>query len=463
MDIQKFKKLLQDNGFPPVNIQECIKTINYIGVAQDIAWREGEGVLQGDIDLDNELLDFLIEKTIIIPGNSLYQNYPIYHLSSQYQDLFSKINNQIDGNKYEEVRSDLEDLDLSVLALIHSRDLYLKQMKDLSISDFNFESQVDYSILQQNSEYGEDLYLYFSEILSRFIEIMENHGIYYEITQFQSNRRQYHKDKFIGNQKVIKKLEQNYDIFYAKWANIIKNLNSEIKSVKRKLLNQQETRKTFLYQEDQNLDSLQSMINELSNRGYIKLLKKENNFLEISILDDITYNSEISKYIQGRIDSVTTPIIQQLLHKMKKDTTVPLEIDFSSIPSEKKVVFISYAQIDETIYPIQKIANTLKYFDDISEVFLWETHAKDDILDYMVEYVQRCDALLLFCSPNATSSKGVNLELKMALKAGKRIIPIFFREADIPLFLPYDMGIQYYPFNFQINIDKLHSLIVPTL
>ena len=89
------------------------------------------------------------------------------------------------------------------------------------------------------------------------------------------------------------------------------------------------------------------------------------------------------------------------------------------------LVFVSYATKDVELFKIQRIAEELTKFDEIEDVLYWQEDMQDNIIKYMNDNLERCDVVLLFCSPNALSSVPVEKEWTAADIMGKPIIPIF--------------------------------------
>ena len=121
-------------------------------------------------------------------------------------------------------------------------------------------------------------------------------------------------------------------------------------------------------------------------------------------------------------------------------------------------IFMSYATKDENIFRIRDIAENLKGYKEINEVLYWQKDNKDNIIEYMNDNLSSCDALLLFCSPNSLDSEPVKKEWTAAEKHNKPIIPIFTKTEYIPFLLSNREGIEYDPFDFDNNIQRLFDL-----
>jgi len=98
-------------------------------------------------------------------------------------------------------------------------------------------------------------------------------------------------------------------------------------------------------------------------------------------------------------------------------------------------LFFSYSKKDTSRFHISKLAKLLKKLPEINDIYYYQAIPFSDIYDYMEEYIERSDIILLFCSENAKYNKYVKLEWKSAFDVGKQIIPIYEDEQDIPILL----------------------------
>jgi len=156
--------------------------------------------------------------------------------------------------------------------------------------------------------------------------------------------------------------------------------------------------------------------------------------------------------------------IEQLIEKrveIKKFQAKPIDLDDKEMGASKGVlVFISYATKDAEVYDVRKIAEILTKYERINDVLYWQEDMKDNIIKYMNDNLDRCDAMLLFCSPNALASGPVEKEWTAADIMGKPIIPIFNNPDHIPPLLKTRLGVQFDPFDLQKNIDEIYSLLL---
>ena len=127
------------------------------------------------------------------------------------------------------------------------------------------------------------------------------------------------------------------------------------------------------------------------------------------------------------------------------------------------LIFVSYATRDAEIFKVSDICEALTKREEISDVLYWQEDMKDNIIKYMNDNLGTCDAMLLFCSPNALTSKPVEKEWTAADIMGKPIIPIFHDPEHIPPLLKTRLGVKLDPFDFQKNTDEIYRIILKKL
>jgi hypothetical protein len=128
--------------------------------------------------------------------------------------------------------------------------------------------------------------------------------------------------------------------------------------------------------------------------------------------------------------------------------------------SKKLLIFISYATKDADWFKISELSKLLTTYNEIENVLYWQEDMKDNIFEYMDQNLGRCDVMLLCCSPNALKSKPVTKEWTAADSMEIPIIPIFFSPDHIPPLLKSRLGVQFIPFEFEKNINKIYNLII---
>lgn len=141
------------------------------------------------------------------------------------------------------------------------------------------------------------------------------------------------------------------------------------------------------------------------------------------------------------------------------------EISNDGAPIEKILrkdilIFISYATKDAELFNIQDISEKLTKYPEIKDVLYWEEDMEDNIFEYMNDNLERCDAMVLFCSETALKSVPVKKEWTAAEGVGLPIIPVFYDVDHIPALLKSRLGVEYDFYNMEKNIQELHNLIL---
>ncbi|MFX1259460.1 MAG: toll/interleukin-1 receptor domain-containing protein, partial [Promethearchaeota archaeon] len=183
-------------------------------------------------------------------------------------------------------------------------------------------------------------------------------------------------------------------------------------------LKREETGKAFSILSNKMMDFRQQHKKEKisSTKRYIKNLPDA--YKEISI-DDLTSKSglqrtEIINIVESLISNgeLKAEIRGNVLKLRKEPITVVSPKGYQTIAStvqdsEKKeglLIFVSYATKDADLYNIKELAHKLESNKEIGEVLFWQEDMHDSIIEYMNDNLDRCDVVLLFCSPNALDS-----------------------------------------------------------
>ena len=127
------------------------------------------------------------------------------------------------------------------------------------------------------------------------------------------------------------------------------------------------------------------------------------------------------------------------------------------------IVFISYATIDSSKFQVSLVDEKLKNYPEIDEVLYWEADMHDDIYQYMDDNIERCDIFILLCSSHTHKSEPVKMEWRAALKLGKKIIPIFVEDENIPALLSTKLGVRFDANDFDGTIENIYKLILKKL
>ncbi|MFX1250070.1 MAG: toll/interleukin-1 receptor domain-containing protein [Promethearchaeota archaeon] len=104
-------------------------------------------------------------------------------------------------------------------------------------------------------------------------------------------------------------------------------------------------------------------------------------------------------------------------------------------------VFFGYTTADTEKFKIPEIARGLEDKPNIEKVFFWGRDSTGSIVRYMEEGITAAHTCVLFYSPEASQSRGIEKERDMAIIAEKHIIPVFMNIDDVPLSLRTKTGI----------------------
>lgn len=469
MNIKDLENKMINDGFNPNQIKRIKEIIYFIGIAEDLAWRRTEGVLQEDIYIENVLLKFLKENNIIIENYSKYKKYPIYRLSKQATNIFNILASNFQPERLELFLKDFKKLNQNILCLIDAKDLKKKSIENFDISKFSYENEIDYRVLFRNSIKGELIYKEFNKILYKFRNLIQKYNYYFEITPFQSNLREYNKFKYINDKRIVQILINNENEFKANFGLDLKNLYERLKFFNSMQLTE-DTLDLRKYIDNLTFSKkFDEKVNHLSKNNIISPLKFDKFNPYFDIIKPGEYNKAIVDLIQSEIDTVTNPIIDYLLNPpVESIKSEPIVSTVEKTEPTKKeivtgtIILMSYVTKDADKFNIPKIAEILTSYNEIEDVLYWEEDALGEIYGFMEESLEKCNALLVFCSPSAHSSKPVKKEYRTALRLEKTIIPIFYEEEHIPTLLKDERGVKFDPFNFQKMIDEIYRLIPKT-
>jgi len=126
-------------------------------------------------------------------------------------------------------------------------------------------------------------------------------------------------------------------------------------------------------------------------------------------------------------------------------------------------IFFSYVEKDSKFFRIEYIAQKLKSYSEIGNVFYWKKSATESIPKYMSEGIENCDIFILFCSPLSLKSSPVQKEWGEAIILDKKIIPVFKAMEFVPPMIKQFKGIQFDAYYIDQTIKELFDLIIKTV
>ncbi|MFX1352339.1 MAG: toll/interleukin-1 receptor domain-containing protein [Promethearchaeota archaeon] len=149
---------------------------------------------------------------------------------------------------------------------------------------------------------------------------------------------------------------------------------------------------------------------------------------------------ELTSYLLKSQPEISTADFQTLVDKVDKQLKL----------------FISYTTSDADVFKIKELAEILRNFDKIEDVLYYQDESYDNIIKFMNENIGDCDAVLLFCSPDALKSIPVEKEWTAADALGKPIIPVFYNSNHIPPLLQSRLGVEFNFYNIQENALNIY-------
>ena len=134
--------------------------------------------------------------------------------------------------------------------------------------------------------------------------------------------------------------------------------------------------------------------------------------------------------------------------------------NLSDLASTVKV-FISYSTKDKKDFNIPRLVHKLEE-NPLIQVYYYERDCQvgQSIVDYMEEFLTKCDVFLTICSPNSLISSPVRKEINMAFISKKKIIHLFKDIKNIRMILRDTRGLKFENENIDSVITEIVSLII---
>jgi len=305
MVIDEMKKEMVEFKFDQNQIDNATEIIYFIGVGQDLAWREGEGVIRSDISINKSLLNFL-KQGYILEAESKYAKYPIYKLNVQGEEIFQEL---IEANKpnFKRFRTEFLEINPKTFAILMLPDN--PNNKDID----RLEVQYNYRILFDNSKKGDQLkHIYYNQ-LHNFHVMLEKYDLLIKLTSFQSNRM-YSKGKFIKGNNFYQLLIEYIESFPTQLYDSLTELNKKVSFFDdltisiRKI----EIRDEISDKYHEFYDEYKFLLENLKDNKIITTFDPSKSPC-FKIIDEQKYKNEIGKLKKECIDKVTEPIIDELI------------------------------------------------------------------------------------------------------------------------------------------------------
>jgi len=250
-------------------------------------------------------------------------------------------------------------------------------------------------------------------------------------------------------------------------AELIEAKRREAERKERERKEKEEEEKRIKNKAIQYIKKLPMVYKEINFEKLSSKIGLESKYLE-NIVEDLIFNKEIDAEIHGDtlIFEKTIPESKKEEKKIAlKEVEIGKDTEFKQLLKIKEnlIIFISYATKDVELFKIKEIAEILTRYREIEDVLYWQEDMQDNIIKYMSENVNKCDVMLLFCSPNALKSKPIEKEWTAADMMNKPIIPIFVKPDHIPPLLKTRLGIEFDTFDQQKTIEEIYNLILKKL
>ncbi|MFX1499540.1 MAG: toll/interleukin-1 receptor domain-containing protein [Promethearchaeota archaeon] len=150
---------------------------------------------------------------------------------------------------------------------------------------------------------------------------------------------------------------------------------------------------------------------------------------------------------------------QQVPSQQPSPSSVGFSVQKALSKKDNLLIFMSYATKDADLFKISEIATKLTSYNEIGNVLYWQEDAGTSIIEYMEQNLNKCDILLLFCSPNSLQSGAVKKEYEAAQIMGKIMIPIFTDIIHVPTLLQPERGVKFDMFNLQNTIEEIYDVV----
>lgn len=301
--IEKFKKqMVQNFHFNDDQINRIFETINFIGKAQDLAWRKNGGVLTEDIIIGEPLLNYLkqgfIQETKQKNGKHL-----VYKLDSHGEQISNYLNEK-NTNVLNSFREEFKRLNRRIFAILDPE--ILAEFEKYSINE-------EFLPISYHSNLGNHLKQVLTNNIKNMINILKNYDLFLELTPFNTQRTT-SKTKMISQEEIIDDLNEIINEFKFLFHKDISDLNQKL-YLYDTLINSVENP-----EERKDIGAFRFELEEITeelNRHQITTSYDMTDPVYFKIINPIAFKKAISELKQITIDKITEPIISYLLSEDK--------------------------------------------------------------------------------------------------------------------------------------------------
>lgn len=297
--IEYFKKqMVQDFKFNDDQINMIFETIDFIGKAQDLAWRKNGGVLTEDIIIGEPLLNYL-KQGFIQETKQKNGKHFVYKLDSHGEQMYKNFNEKKtkDLNSF---REEFNQLNRRIFALLEPE--RLAEFEKYSI----FE---DLLSIAYHSNLGNHLKQVLNSNIKVFITLLKKYDFYFELTPFNTQRTT-PKTKMINQEEIIDDLNEIINEFKFLFHKNISDLNQKL-YLYDTLINSVENHK-----ERKDIGAFRFELEEITeelNKHQITTSFDMTDPVYFKIINPIAFKKSIFELKQKTIDKITEPIINYLL------------------------------------------------------------------------------------------------------------------------------------------------------
>lgn len=319
MTIEQMKKEMGNWGINQNQINDALEIIYFIGVGQDLAWREGEGVIRKDISIDKPLLNYL-KQGYIIEDSSRYEGYPVYKLGHAGEKVFQEIIEIKKKPDVEGFEKEFRNIGPKIFSILSS------PIHQLDISE-------RCEVLFSNSKKGGKLKKTFNDKKNSLNRLLEKYNFYISLTKFQSKRRDFSKSKFINNREVSQLLLKYAESFpfldsIDELHNKISFFDDLINSIKNP-----EIRRKLGEEYSTYFNDCKEIIEKLHKEKITTAFNSSESYC-FKIINEQGFKNRIEKTKQEYIDKISDPIIDDILSEEPIAKEIKSSVKLPSKPEE---------------------------------------------------------------------------------------------------------------------------------
>jgi hypothetical protein len=413
--------------------------VKFTGIAQNIAWRESEGVLVHDIGIPPEILADYEKRNLLYEGMSEYLKLPVYALDDAGKALFGRMIEDdvrsFDPKCFEGINENA--IILSITTFLHTpSEIYLPKVarndQASGLSDtFNSDIQwlVDNCTDKKKAVELENL---FKKHLHRFNHILTVQGYLWRCTPFQSNKMGNFSDRTFVN-----------DFGVVAWINkALDKYKERIEAGMKVYLDEIHALVSFRFLTDGS--GIRWPLEAAPLLGtFLKILQGKNGIGNVVMKEDVLLPvSDFGEFHRSKAERsrILADKIMVELYKFvmeKEGNLSPFKNDIE--------IFFSYSTADSERLQISQMASLLGKMPGIAVVHYyegWSGSSADNIIRFIEEGINRSRVIIAFFTPSYSASDNCKKERDTAEAINKTIIPVFDSLDHVPILSRRIKGVQ---------------------